>query len=282
MFPPGFGEVAERLRRSTVHVSSGGQGHGSGIIVRSDGTVVTNAHVARPGKSAVTLWDGRSFPAEIAARDPRRDLAILRLPASDLPAAPLGDSNRLRPGELVIAIGNPLGFMGALTAGIVHAVGPLPGLGPRKWIQAGVRLAPGNSGGPLADASGNVIGVNTMVAGRLGLAVPSNEVSRLLRGESPQPLGVTLRPIPVTAEGNERLGLMILELAPESAASRASLLPGDILIGAEGRFFTALEDLEDALLANSGRVLRLQFLRADPNKIRTVAVQLGVSDSVAA
>ncbi len=282
MFPPGFGEVAERLRRSTVHVSSGGQGHGSGIIVKSDGTVVTNAHVARPGKSVVTLWDGRSFPAEIAARDPRRDLAILRLPASDLPAAPLGDSNRLRPGELVIAIGNPLGFMGALTAGIVHAVGPLPGLGPRKWIQAGVRLAPGNSGGPLADASGNVIGVNTMVAGRLGLAVPSNEVSRLLRGENPQPLGVTLRPIPVTAEGNERLGLMILELAPESAASRASLLPGDILIGAEGRFFTALEDLEDALLANSGRVLRLQFLRADPNKIRTVAVQLGVSDSVAA
>jgi serine protease Do len=172
--------------------------------------------------------------------------------------------------------------MGALTAGIVHAVGPLPGLGPRKWIQAGVRLAPGNSGGPLADASGNVIGVNTMVAGRLGLAVPSNEVSRLLRGENPQPLGVTLRPIPVTAEGNERLGLMILELVPESAASRASLLPGDILIGAEGRFFTALEDLEDALLANSNRVLRLQFLRADPNKIRTVAVQLGVSNSVAA
>jgi serine protease Do len=172
--------------------------------------------------------------------------------------------------------------MGALTAGIVHAVGPLPGLGPRKWIQAGVRLAPGNSGGPLADASGNVIGVNTMVAGRLGLAVPSNQVSRLLRGENPQPLGVTLRPIPVTADGNERLGLMILELAPESAASRASLLPGDILIGAEGRFFTALEDLEDALLANSGRVLRLQFLRADPNKIRTVAVQLGVSNSVAA
>ena len=282
MFPPGFGEVAERLRRSTVHVSSAGQGHGSGIIVKSDGTIVTNAHVARPGKSVVTLWDGRSFPAEIAARDPRHDLAILQVPASDLPAAPLGDSNRLRAGELVIAIGNPLGFMGALTAGIVHAVGPLPGLGPRKWIQAGVRLAPGNSGGPLADASGNVVGVNTMVAGRLGLAVPSNEVSRLLRGETPQPLGVTLRPIPVTAEGNERLGLMILELTPESAASRASLLPGDILVGAEGRFFSALEDLEDALLANSGRVLRLQFVRADPDKIRTVAVQLGVSNSVAA
>ena len=87
MFPPGFGEVAERLRRCTVHVSSGGRGHGSGIIVKSDGAIVTNAHVARLGKSTVTLWDGRSFPAEIASPDLRRDLAILRLSASDLPAA---------------------------------------------------------------------------------------------------------------------------------------------------------------------------------------------------
>ena len=282
MFPPGFGEVAERLRRSTVHVSSGGRGHGSGIIIESDGTIVTNAHVAQFGGLNVTLWDGRSFPAEIAARDPRRDLAILRVPASDLPAAPLGDSNRLRAGELVIAIGNPLGFMGALTAGVVHAIGPLAGLGPRRWIQAGVRLAPGNSGGPLADASGNVVGVNTMVAGRLGLAVPSNEVSRLLRGENPQPLGVTLRAIPVTAAGRERLGLMILELVPGGAACRASLLPGDILVGADGRFFTALEDLEDALQGSAERVLRLQFVRGDPAKIRAVAIRLGLSHSVAA
>ena len=282
MFPPGFGEVAERLRRSTVHVSSGGRGHGSGIIIKSGGTIVTNEHVARFGRLGIALWDGRSFPAEIAARDARRDLAILRVAASDLPAAPLGDSSRLRPGELVIAIGNPLGFMGALTAGVIHAVGPLAGLGPRKWIQAGVRLAPGNSGGPLADASGNVIGVNTMVAGRLGLAVPSNEVARLLRGETPQFLGVTLRPVPVTAEGRERLGLMILELVPDGAASRASLLPGDILVGADGRFFSALEDLEDALQGSAERVLRLQFVRGDPSKLRSVAIQLGVSKSVAA
>ena len=263
-------------------MSSGGRGHGSGIIIKSDGTIVTNEHVARFGRLSVTLWDGRSFPAEIIARDARRDLAILRLAASDLPAAPLVDSNRLRPGELVIAIGNPLGFMGALTAGVIHAVGPLPGLGPRKWIQAGVRLAPGNSGGPLADASGNVVGVNTMVAGRLGLAVPSNEVARLLSGETPQFLGVTLRPVPVTAEGRERLGLMILELVPDSTASRASLLPGDILVGADGRFFSALEDLEDALQGSAERVLRLQFVRGDPSKLRSVAIQLGVSKSVAA
>ena len=282
MFPPGFGEAAERLRRSTVHISSGGRGHGSGIIIKSDGTIVTNEHVARFGRLGVTLWDGRSFPAQIAARDPLRDLAILRLAVSDLPAAALGDSSQLRVGELVIAIGNPLGFMGALTAGVVHAVGPLPGLGPRKWIQAGVRLAPGNSGGPLADASGNVVGVNTMVAGRLGLAVPSNEVRRLLSGESPQPIGVTLRPVRVTAEGAERLGLMILELVPDSAASRASLLPGDILVGADGRFFSALEDLEDALQGSAERVLRLQFVRGDPSKLRIVAIPLGVRNSVAA
>jgi serine protease Do len=285
MFPPGFGDVAERLRRSTVHVSAGGRGHGSGIIIKSDGMIVTNAHVAagmKLDRLTVTLWDGRSFSAAIARCDPGRDLTILRIPSCDLPAAPLGDSNQLRVGELVIAIGNPMGFMGALTAGVVHAIGPLPGLGPRKWIQAGVRLAPGNSGGPLADASGNVVGVNTMTAGRLALAVPSNEVSRLLRGENARPLGVTLRPVRVTAAGREGLGLMILELAANGAANRASLLPGDILVGANGRFFGALEDLEDALEGSSERLLRLQFVRGDPSRLRSVAIQLGVSTSVAA
>jgi len=293
MFPVGFGEVAERLRRSTVHIGSGGRGHGSGIIVKSgansalksDAVIVTNAHVAAVGPPAVTLWDGRSFQARIDALDRRRDLALLRIPASDsddLPAAVLGDSNRLRPGELVIAIGNPLGFMGALTAGIVHAVGPLPGLGPRKWIQAGVRLAPGNSGGPLADAAGTVVGVNTMVAGRLGLAVPSNEVARLLSGNQPQFLGVVLQPVPLSIEGRERLGLRIQEILPDSAASRASLLPGDILVGIGGRPLGSLDDLEEALQAPSESVLSLQFVRADPNKIRTVAVRLAMSNPVAA
>jgi S1-C subfamily serine protease len=107
-------------------------------------------------------------------------------------------------------------------------------------------------------------------------------VARLLSGKQAYPLGVTLRPISITAAGRERLGLMILELAPDGAASRASLLPGDILVGAEGRFFSALEDLEDALQANSERIVRLQFLRADPSKIRTVAVRLGIDNSVAA
>jgi serine protease Do len=282
MFPPGFGEIAERLRRSTVHISSRGRGHGSGIILKSDGTIVTNAHVAAFGQPLVALWDGRSFPARIATLDRRRDLALLRIPASDLPVAALRDSNQLRPGELVIAIGDPLGFLGALTAGVVHAVGPLPGFGPRKWIQAGVRLAPGNSGGPLADASGDVVGVNTMVAGRLGLAVPGNEVAKLLSGDRPELHGVTVAAVPVAAAGREHLGLRILEIAAETAASRASLLPGDILIGADGHRFTALDDFEDALQAAAGRVLRLHFVRGDPAKVRTVAVRLGVTNSVAA
>ena len=290
MLAPGFGEVAERLRRSTVHISSGGRGHGSGIIVKSgatsaqasDSVIVTNAHVAAVGQPEVTLWDGRSFQARIATLDRRRDLALLRIPAADLPAAALGDSSRLRPGELVIAIGNPLGFIGALTAGVVHAIGPLPGLGPRKWIQAGVRLAPGNSGGPLADAAGTVVGVNTMVAGRLGLAVPSNEVARLLSGNQPQLLGVTVRPVPLSIEGTERLGFMVVEILPDSPASRASLLPGDILVGIGGRPLTAFEDLEDALQAPAESILRLQFVRGDPSKIRTVAVRLAVSNPVAA
>src|SRR5246127_821937 len=207
----GFGEIAEKLRRSTVVVFAGNRGNGSGVIWSSDGSIVTNAHVARSSQMRVQLWDGREFDAALVSRDTSRDLAELRIGASNLPAAAAADSSQVRPGDLAIAIGNPLGFVGALTTGVVHAVGPLPGLGPQSWVQAGVPLAPGNSGGPLADVRGRVIGINTMVAGRLGLAVPSNEVTRLLRGETPQFLGVTLRPVPVTAEGRERLGLMILE-----------------------------------------------------------------------
>jgi serine protease Do len=177
-----FGEVAERLRRSTVQVSAGGRGAGSGVIWAADGLIVTNAHVVRSDRPRVELWDGREFEAEVAASDTRRDLASIRIAAGGLPAATAGDSSALRPGELVLAVGNPFGFIGALTTGVVHALGPLRGLGRQTWVQAAVRLAPGNSGGPLADASGRVIGLNTMIAaGGLALAVPSNAVADFLR-----------------------------------------------------------------------------------------------------
>src|SRR5258708_962663 len=116
----GFGEIAEQLRRSTVLIHAGGRGSGSGVIWSSDGTIVTNAHVVHGSNVRVQLWDGREFDASVTTRDPRRDLAKLRIGANSLLAASLGDSSQERPGELAIAIGNPMGFVGALTTGVIH------------------------------------------------------------------------------------------------------------------------------------------------------------------
>src|SRR5215475_8693942 len=110
----------------------------------------------------------------------RRDLAELKVGETGLPAATAGDSAAVRPGELVIAVGSPLGFAGALSTGVVHSIGPLPGMGRQSWIRAGVRLAPGNSGGPLANAQGQVIGINTAIDNGLGVAVPANAAVEFL------------------------------------------------------------------------------------------------------
>jgi len=273
----GFGVVAEKLRRSTVQISSGKRGQGSGIIVSADGAIVTNAHVVQSdGPLSARLWDGSIFAATLKARSTRRDLALLQIPAANLTAATLADSDGLRVGELVIAVGNPLGFMGAVTTGIVHAIGRRPGLGPTQWIHAEVQLAPGNSGGPLANAAGSVVGVNTMIAGGLGLAVPSNAVSRLLTGELQQaPLGVMMRPVPIRVAGVERLGLNLIEVIKGGAAEYASLRAGDTLVGIEGQPLRSLDELEQALEGLGERLLRLQFVRGDPNKLRFVTVRLG-------
>jgi len=260
-----FGEVAERLRRSTVHIHGGGSG--SGVIWSAEGLIVTNAHVAREERSVVETWDGRELAAELTSRDRRRDLATLQVQAAGLPAATPGDSDALRPGDLAIAVGNPLGFTGALSTGVVHATGPLEGLGRRSWVQADVRLLPGNSGGPLADARGRVIGINTMIAGGLALAVPSNTVAEFLRqGGSDVSLGVVVQPIPA--------GLLVLRVAQGSVAETASLLAGDLLVGVEGRRFRSADDLADALDRNAGRALDLSFLRGDRRAMRQVTVRL--------
>ena len=273
----GFGQIAEQLRRSTVQVKSGGRGQGSGIIASSDGVIVTNAHVVRDPRLSVQLWDGSTFPATLRARSARHDLALLKIATLNLPPVTPANSDNLRVGELVIAVGNPLGFMGAVTSGIVHAIGRRPGLGRTKWIQAEVQLAPGNSGGPLADARGNVVGVNSMIVDGLGHAVPSNAVARLLAGElQPALLGVTVRPVAVRAAGTERLGLAILEVAKGGAAEYASLKAGDILMGIEGQALRSLDDLEEALEGGRERLLHLQFVRGDPSKLRNVTVRLGV------
>jgi serine protease Do len=161
-----------------VEVRGGGRGAGgpavgAGVIWHPDGLVLTNAHVATSDVTVV-LADLRPRPARLVARDPRRDLAALVIDASGLPAAEIGDSGALRVGEVVLAVGNPLGLVRALSAGLVHAVGP-------RAIHADLRLAPGNSGGPLADAEGRVVGLNAMIVGGLAVAVPSREARRFVR-----------------------------------------------------------------------------------------------------
>ena len=274
----GFGEIAEKLRRSTVVVFAGHRGNGSGVIWSPEGVIVTNAHVARASQMRVQLWDGREYDAALVSRDTGRDLAELRISATHLPAAIAADSSQVRPGELAIAIGNPLGFVGALTTGVIQAVGPLRPFGSKPWVQADVRLAPGNSGGPLADARGRVVGINTMVAGRLALAVPSNAVSNFLAADPIDAwLGVTVAPVQVPRPDthSKAFGLVLLEVEPGSPAANASLMPGDILLGTDEKSFASLDDLADSLKGSRPRLVRLAFLRGNYERFRRVTVQLG-------
>jgi serine protease Do len=172
--------VLGRLRENTVELRSMGRAGGSGVIWRSDGLIVTSAHVVGGARLAhhglqVVLPDTRRLPAAVLEWDRNLDLALLRVEAHGLPAAQVGDSNCLRPGELVLAVGHPFGLSAAVVTGVVHAA-PARGAAGRRWVQADLRLAPGNSGGPLADAAGRVVGINAMIAGRLALAVPSQVV----------------------------------------------------------------------------------------------------------
>jgi serine protease Do len=254
-----IGEVGERLRRSTVSI----RGAGSGVIWDALGTIITNAHVVRQDAYWVDLWDGRAFPAEIKAWDDHMDLAKLKLATAGLPAAGFRQ-DPVRPGEFVVAVGNPLGFTGALTTGSVHASGPFPGLGRRRWVQAAIRLAPGNSGGPLADASGQVVGINTMiVSGGIALAIPSATVAEFIQKGARPRLGVTIRPVRV----NRRSGLLILSIDSGSPAERASLLIGDVIVGTS-------DDLADTIAEAGSGLLKLCFLRGDPSREREVVIPL--------
>lgn len=253
-----LGENAERLRRSTVHVFSGKErGSGSGVVWSNDGLILTNAHVIRGGDVHVELWDGRRVRARIAARDARRDVASLRISLDGLEAAVAGDSGALRPGDLVMAVGNPLGFAGAVSSGVVHSIGALPGMGSEPWIRAAVRLAPGNSGGPLANARGEVVGINTAIVNGLGVALPVSTAAEFLRGGPRRSLGVTLRPVP--------LGLAILEVEAGGPADAASLRAGDVLLCPMDELTRALDSGND--------VMRVRFLRGN-RQVREVSVRL--------
>jgi serine protease Do len=232
--------LAERLRESTVAVRLGRGGAGSGVIWASDGAIVTNAHVASHPVAEVVLSDGRSFRARVERRDERRDLALLRIDASGLPAAVTRDARDVRVGEVLVAVGHPLGIPNALTMGIAHAAVTVGS----RFVQADLMLAPGNSGGPLADVYGRVVGINSMVVGALALAVPSGDVQRFAGAvATPSLLGVHLAPAQLR---DGRAVLAIVAVAPGSRAARAGLIVGDVVLARDAdrlRFATALNVL---------------------------------------
>lgn len=235
----GLEETSTRLRASVAEVRAGGTG--AGTIWRRDGTIVTNHHVAGRDQAEVILADGRSFRATVAARDIENDLAVLQVPALDLPAAPIGDARTLRPGELVLAVGHPFGVRGALTIGVVSTAHRRPRRRmARELVVADVRLGPGNSGGPLADARGRVVGINAMVSGGMALAVPSHLVERLLgAGASRLRLGIEVQDVALApsqaaqAGGQFSRGVLVVAVRDGSPAQAGGLVVGDILLAVD-------------------------------------------------
>ena len=174
--------LVANLRRSVVLVSSK-HGHGSGVIWSDTGLIVTNDHVVSRHRVGVELQDGRQLEATVLARDSENDLAVLQVAERDLPAIKRGDSTALRVGELVVAVGNPFGVVGTATLGIISATGAETWMGRmrRERLQADVMLAPGNSGGPLANMEGGVVGIASMIVSPgIALAIPTHLVDRFV------------------------------------------------------------------------------------------------------
>ena len=288
--------MVEAAQSSVVQVHSvgGGRGSGAGVIWSENGLVMTNHHViprgARRGRSAnavrVTLRDGRSFGARVVERGRSLDLALLRLEGDpdDLPAARFGDSDALRVGELVYALGHPWGRVGAVTSGIVSGLGVARGAGrgaSARYVQSDVSLAPGNSGGPLLNAGGEVVGINAMVLDTQALSIPSNAARAWVTGERRRRprLGAAVRPVGLRADPNEAgAGLMIVHVEEGSLAGRAGLLVGDVLLGADGEPFPGADSLLQAL-RRAGDKVRLRVMRG--GSISSVDVPLEASGRAA-
>src|SRR5260370_757807 len=252
-------QIVNWLQPSIVQVRNGGRGAGTGIIWSTDGYIITNHHVV-PGDKAtiqVHLTDGRVLEARVVDRHPKQDLAMLQISAGDLQAASAGDSSKLRVGEWVFAIGNPWGQRGVVTAGIVSGFGSArhnDDEQPTHYIKSDVHLAPGNSGGPLLDAEGRVVGINAMIfGGDLAVAIPSNVVSSWLEAMPGRrvTLSIELQPVELPDDIRQRANLeagrtsgllVVASQAVESGGLNGSQQPaasgvfiGDVLLDAPGK-----------------------------------------------
>jgi S1-C subfamily serine protease len=247
-----------------------GEGSGSGFIITPDGYIVTNSHVVHGAANVrVTLADGRTYPATVSGDDPDSDLAVIRISAPELQHIRFGDSNRLRVGQIAVAIGNPLGFQQTVTAGVISALGrsmrAQSGRMMDNIVQTDAALNPGNSGGPLLNSRGEVIGVNTaIIASAQGIcfAIASNTAEfvaawlikegRIRRAW----LGIHGQTAPVHPRIARHLGLktpqgvLVLQAETDSPAARAGLREGDLLIGFKGRPVTSLDDLQRLLVGS--------------------------------
>jgi S1-C subfamily serine protease len=241
-------------------------GTGSGVVFAPDGYLLTSAHVvARAAGGTAAFTDGTELPFEVVGSDPLSDLAVLRVDASRLPAAELGDADRLRVGQLVVALGSPLGFAGSVTAGVVSALGRSLVTRERNAmrmienvIQTDAALNPGNSGGALADANGRVVGINTALAGvGLGLAIPIDAATRRIIAALVHDgrvrrayLGIAgqSRPLPprVARVLGRRAGIGVGEVVPGSPADETGVRPGDLIL-----------DVDELPVADAGDLARL-------------------------
>jgi S1-C subfamily serine protease len=255
-------------RRSDGRVEGGA---GSAVVFTDDGFLLTNAHVVGRNRSGnATFADGTTTPFRVIGTDPLSDLAVIRAEGQTPAPAKLGDASNLLVGQLVVAVGNPLGLAGSVTAGVVSALGrslPTRSGGTLRIIddviQTDAALNPGNSGGALANSSSEVVGVNTAVAGiGLGLAVPINDTTRriiaslLTEGRVRRAyLGVAGSPAPVPPEVAERtgqkIGLRVAEVTPDGPAARAGLLNGDLILNAAGQTIATAQALVKLMLADA-------------------------------
>jgi S1-C subfamily serine protease len=260
----------------------GGESLGSGVVFTSDGFLLTNAHVVGSAQSGTASFgDGISTPFTVVGTDPLSDLAVLRASGATPPPAELGEADQLVVGQLVVAVGNPLGLAGSVTAGVVSALGrSLPtrsGAAVRlieDVIQTDAALNPGNSGGALADSQARVVGINTAVAGvGVGMAVPVNATTRriisaLMRDGKVRRayLGLVSMPAPLPAPLQERFGrasgLRVGEVVPGGPADRAGLRAGDLLLTAAGKPVEKAQDLQRLMFEEAiGKPLAITVMR---------------------